>query len=302
MFKISHVAFAAVALSAAASPAFAHAIAGDRVFPVTLTLDDPGVADEVTLPQVVFQPGSGPGTQTQFQWEFDKTITPSTALIYNQGFDILTATGSKRATGFENPVITGKWQVYMNAEHEFIASLGIQRELPGDLDTKAIGGDAQGATSPTAYFGKGLGDLPIGALRPLAVTGELSYVIPDRPVNTANDNGGTPRSLTAGLSVQYSLPYLQSQVKDYGLPSFFNQLVPLAEMSYVTPMGAPSGNAPMQLAFGAGAIWLGPQYQVGAELLIPGNKAAGSNIGFIVQVHFFLDDILPNSLGKPIFQ
>jgi hypothetical protein len=121
-------------------------------------------------------------------------------------------------------------------------------------------------------------------------------------VNTANTNGGTPRSLTAGLSVQYSLPYLQSQVKDYGLPSFFNQLVPLAEMSYVTPMAAPSGNTPMQLAFGAGAIWLGPQYQVGAELLIPGNKAAGSNIGFIVQVHFFLDDILPNSLGKPIFE
>ena len=302
MFKNSRVAFAAVALSAATSPALAHAIAGDRVFPVTLTLDDPGVADEITLPQVVFQPGSGPSSQTQLQWEFDKRITPTTALIYNQGFDILTATGSKRATGFENPVITGKWQVYVNAEHEFIASLGIQRELPADLHTVSIGGDAQGSTNPTAYFGKGLGDLPIGALRPLAVTGELSYVIPDRPVNTANDNGGTPRSLKGGLSVQYSMPYLQSQVKDHGLPEFINQLVPLVELSYVTPTAAPSGGVPMKLAYAAGAVWLGPQYQVGAELLIPGNKAAGSNIGFIVQVHFFLDDILPNSLGKPIFQ
>ena len=301
MFKISRVAFAAVAVSAAASPAFAHAIAGDRVFPVTLTLDDPGVADEVTLPQVVFQPGAGPSTQTQFQWEFDKRITPSTALIYNQGFDILTATGSKRATGFENPVITGKWQVYVNAEHEFIASLGIQRELPADLHTVSIGGDAQGSTNPTAYFGKGMGDLPIGALRPLAVTGELSYVIPDRPVNTANDNGGTPRSLKGGLSVQYSMPYLQSQVKDHGFGEFINRLVPLVELSYVTPTAAPSGGAPMTLAYGAGAIYLGDKFQVGTELLIPGNKAAGSNIGFIVQLHFFLDDILPNSLGKPLF-
>jgi hypothetical protein len=298
---MSRFAVAAIALSTLSQPAFAHAIAGVRVFPVTLTLDDPGVADEITLPQIVDQPGSGPSNATQFQWEFDKTITPSTALIYNQGFDILTATGTKRATGFENPVITGKWQVYVNAEHEFIASLGIQRELPGDLGTKTIGGDAQGSTSPTVYFGKGLGDWLPGALRPFAVTGELSYLIPDRPVNTANTNGGTPRSLTGGLSLQYSLPYLQSQVKDYGFPAFINQLVPLVEMSYVTPTAAPSGNTPMSLAFGAGAIWLGPQYQVGAELLLPGNKAAGSNVGFIVQVHFFLDDILPNSLGKPIF-
>ena len=140
-----------------------------------------------------------------------------------------------------------------------------------------------------------MGDLPIGALRPLAVTGELSYVIPDRPVNTANDNGGTPRSLKGGLSVQYSMPYLQSQVKDHGFGEFINRLVPLVELSYVTPTAAPSGGAPMTLAYGAGAIYLGDKFQVGTELLIPGNKAAGSNIGFIVQLHFFLDDILPNS-------
>ena len=36
----------AVLIATRPAPAAAHAIAGVRVFPVTLTLDDPGVADE----------------------------------------------------------------------------------------------------------------------------------------------------------------------------------------------------------------------------------------------------------------
>jgi hypothetical protein len=33
-----------------AGHALAHAVAGARVFPVTLTIDDPGVADEASIP------------------------------------------------------------------------------------------------------------------------------------------------------------------------------------------------------------------------------------------------------------
>ena len=39
------------------SPADAHVVVGNRVFPVTLTFDDPGVGDEATLPQFVYEPG-----------------------------------------------------------------------------------------------------------------------------------------------------------------------------------------------------------------------------------------------------
>ena len=292
---------AALVLSTLATHADAHAIAGDRVFPVTLTLDDPGVADEVTLPQITTQTGAGPSSSTQLQWEWDKRITETTALIYNHGYDIVTQSGSKRATGFENPVITGKWQAYVNAEHEFIVSLGLQRELPPDLHTASIGGDAYGSTSPVLYFGKGLGDLPVQALRPFAVTGEVIYTIPDRPLNSTQDNGGTPRSLFAGLSIQYSMPYLKANVHDYGLPEFVNRLVPLVELNYLTPTTAPGG-APMSLQASVGAIYMADTYQVGLELLAPLNNAAGQRLGATMQVHFFLDDLLPHSwLGKPIF-
>jgi hypothetical protein len=209
------------------APASAHAIAGARVFPVTLTMDDPGVADEASFPTFSWQRSAGPSNQYNLQWEFDKTITPTTALIYNQGYSWLQSSGAKTQTGFENAVITGKWQAYVSAEHEFLLSGGVQNELNGNQHTQSIGGDAYGSVSPTLYVGKGMGDLPVDALRPFAVTGELAYAIPYRRLNTAGDNSGSPPIWNAGVSIQYSLSYLQSQVKDYGFPEFVNRLIPI---------------------------------------------------------------------------
>jgi hypothetical protein len=287
--------------SLAAAPAFAHVIAGVRVFPVTTTFDDPGVGDEVTLPQIIWQRSSGPTNDYQVQWEFDKRITPTTALIYNHGFDILTQSGAKTRTGFENIVLTGKWQAYTNAEHEFVVSLGVGREFSGGTATQGIGGDQYGGTAPILYFGKGLGDLPIGMARPFAVTGEFSYQIPDRRLNTTASNNGNPPTFNGSMSLQYSLPYLQSQVKDVGLGNFFGRLIPLVEVDYSSPAAGPAYGSPAQLLIAPGVIYEGDTYQVGLSALVPGNKAAGQNVGFLLQVHFFLDDIFPNSLGKPIF-
>ena len=35
--------------------------------------------------------------------------------------------------------------------------------------------------------------------------------------------------------------------------------------------------------------------------MIPVNRQSGGNIGIIGQLHFYLDDIFPTSLGRPIF-
>jgi hypothetical protein len=291
----------AVAGIAFGHPAVAHVIAGARVFPVTLTFDDPGVGDEATLPQFIWQRDAGPQNTYQLQWEFDKTITPTTAIIYNQGINWLQQSGSKTHSGLQNVVLTGKWQTFTDAGHETVVSLGVIYEFGGNQATVNAGGDAYGAVSPTVYFGKGLGDLPIGTLRPLAITGELNYNVPDRRLNTALDNNGNPYSVTAGLSIQYSIPYLQSQVKDLGLPSFFGRLIPLVESTWFTPTAAPAGGFPSTWTISPGVIYLGDAFQVGVEALIPANPQSGHNVGFVAQVHFFFDDLFPNSLGKPIF-
>lgn len=297
---IASLATASVVVS---QPAAAHVFAGPRIFPVTLTFDDPGVADEATLPQFEYEPSSQGQHKYDFEWEYDKTITPTTALIYNQGWDILHQPGEKTHTGFENVFLTGKWQAYTNADHEFVASLGIIREFNGGYSTVQVGGDAYGSTAPTIYFGKGLGDLPIDMLRPLAVTGEASYIIPDRRLNSTEDNSGSPQAWSAGFSVQYSIPYLQTQVKDYGLPVFIGRMIPLVETTWYSPASSPASGFPATLTVAPGVIYMANTYQVGLELLIPANKATGQHVGFLAQLHFFLDDMFPRSIiGRPLFQ
>ena len=35
--------------------------------------------------------------------------------------------------------------------------------------------------------------------------------------------------------------------------------------------------------------------------MIPVNRQSGTSVGVIAQIHFFLDDIFPNSIGRPLF-
>jgi len=35
--------------------------------------------------------------------------------------------------------------------------------------------------------------------------------------------------------------------------------------------------------------------------MIPINRASGTGVGVIGQIHFYLDDIFPTSIGRPLF-
>jgi hypothetical protein len=271
------------------------------VFPVTLTFDDAGVGDEATLPQFVYPPPASGQNQYQFQGQYDKTITPMTAIIYDQGWDILQQQGMKTYRRLENAVVTSKWQAITFPQTETLASLGAMYEFGGGAATVNVGGDATGATFPTVYFGQGLGKLPIGLLRPLTITDEVSYGIPDRRLNSTGDSWGQPFFWQGGRSLQYSIPYLQSQVKHFGIPDFFGRLIPVVELDWFSPAAGPAPDRPETLTVAPGAIYMGDTCQVGLEALIPANKAAGSHVGAILQVHFFFDDLFPNTLGKPLF-
>ena len=298
-------------------PALAHVVVGNRVFPVTLTFDDPGVNDEASFPAFTYtrsaaDGGTGPGHEVDLGFEYDKTITSNTAIILNNGYDIQQMNGSKTETGWENLVITGKWQAYTNDAHEFVASLGIQREI-GGTGTTHTGADRYGSTSPTVYAGKGLGDLPIGMLRPLAVTGELSYTIadkglkaypvtdPDTGLVSTQFNNGNNNAWAGGFSIQYSIPYLQSQVKNVGIAGIFANLIPIVEFGWTSPASSPSTQGTTWTA-APGVIYLADWGEVGLEALIPLNKAAGTNVGVVGLVHFFFDDLFPNTIGRPIFE
>ena len=95
--------------------------------------------------------------------------------------------------------------------------VGLGVEWGGTGNTGAGLATSYSVLTPTFNFGQGFGQLPdtMGWARPLAITGQVGYQVP----TTSFDVGqGTfiPQVLVYGGSLQYSMPYLKSEVKDLG--------------------------------------------------------------------------------------
>jgi hypothetical protein len=107
--------------------------------------------------------------------------------------------------------------------------------------------------------------------------------------------------VTYSGSFQYSMPYLHANVIDLGLPDFYNHLVPLVEWQFTTPVANNTGNSNATIGdVYPGVIYIGTVYQVGLEAIIPANKQSGSGLGVIGQLHFYLDDMFPETVGQPL--
>jgi hypothetical protein len=97
------------------------------------------------------------------------------------------------------------------------------------------------------------------------------------------------------------MPYLKSNVVDLQLPDFVNHLIPIVEAQFQTPVSNSFGaDAVTTGTVNPGLIWVGDYFQVGLEAMIPINHASGSGIGVIGQLHLYLDDIFPHSIGQPL--
>jgi hypothetical protein len=294
--------------------AAAHGFAGARFFPATITNDDPFVADELSLPTVdTFKNGDRPATtQSDVSTEWSKRILENLGISLGETWTHLEPRNEPNKSGFQNLETTLKYQFLTSAEHEAIVSAGLSVEW-GDTGARQVDAESFTTLTPTLYFGKGAGDLPdeLGWLRPLALTGLIGYALPTDAGHTTRtfnqDTGETERNvdrhaqtLTYGVSLEYSLPYLQANVRDLGLPDIFNKLIPLVEFAAETPVQN-RGGADTTAFINPGVIWAGQSFQVGAEAIFPINRATGRGVGAIGQLHFFLDDLFPTTIGRPIF-
>src|SRR5260370_30357025 len=95
----------------------AHEIVGNRFFPATLGIDDPGVNDELAFPTVSsFKTGDDPSfRQRDFSGEFAKRITEAFAVSFSSTYSRLSAPGGPTgmgANGFQNLETTFKYRVF----------------------------------------------------------------------------------------------------------------------------------------------------------------------------------------------
>ena len=235
-----------------------------------------------------------------------------THLKIGDTFTALNPHEGRAANGFGNLELSGKYQLLKNGEREAIVSIGLGVEV-GGTGGRSVGADSFSTWTPGIFFGKGFGDLPdeLRFLKPFALTGLVGMAIPTsastRSVTVDIQTGERdieierhPNVLEWGFALEYSLIYLQSQVQDIHLPAPIDRLIPLVEFPLETPLNR-GARGETTGTINPGIIWSGKYFQVGAEAVIPINSRTGNDVGFIAQLHFYLDDLFPHSIGRPLF-
>jgi hypothetical protein len=316
-------AFAAVASLAGISPALSHTIVGNRVFPATLAIDDPGVNDEFTAPLFTYAPNPDGSNEYDFGIAWQKTITADLSFSIGDTFTHLTNTVKPEGTigtlnGWHNIETQLKYQLYVNPEHEFIASVAGSVEWGHTGDVGIGFADPFSSITSKVFVGKGFGDVEAEWLRPIAVTGEIDYTWSTHPIGVTVDPttlfpviSQTPTVLTYGATLQYSLLYMNANVHE--VPQFFRNLIPTVEVAFATPVsnigpsviGVVPGTHETTGTWGPAVYYLGRLgpvvFELGARAVIPINNASGRHVGAMAILDFFLDDMFPDSLGKPLF-
>ncbi|HEY7787928.1 MAG TPA: hypothetical protein VIF33_05320 [Casimicrobiaceae bacterium] len=287
-----------------------HGFAGERFFPATLATDDPFVADELSLPTIFYRKSPANGgepasRETDFAIDVSKRITENFGIGLAATYKTIRPDHGGSQRGFDNLAASIKYKFYESDAHEAIMSAGVAWDI-GGTGARRVGAESFSTVTPGIFFGKGLGDIPSGAkfLRPLAVTGVVGIGIPSRSSTTTIsdevDVERNPHTLEWGFSIQYSLPYLQSFVQDVGLKAPFNRMIPLVEFAMSTALDR--GASGTTGTVNPGIIWAGQDIQLAFEAVIPANNRSGTHVGWLAQLHFFLDDLFPQTIGRPLLR
>lgn len=308
------VSVAVVLLAAAlalARHADGHGIAGNRLFPGTLSFDDPAVADELVLPN--FSSFEHPADDrdvhdNRFNWAFSRLLTPTIALGIESGW-LHRNWGGLGRSGFESTDLTLKGEVYRNDLHETLVSASVTWGIGGS-GAKGVGANAPDTIEPGIFFGKGLGDLPdqLAWLRPFGLTGAIVAEHPMRATSTnlAPDpatgllgpiTNRTVDRLHWGFSIQYSTLYLTDRFTPGRLPKNepVHQFVPLVEFAFDSSHGQKTA-----ATMNPGLAYVSGTWQIAVEAIVPMNSEAGRAVGGRAQVLLFLDDLIPSLFGKPL--
>jgi hypothetical protein len=276
--------------------AHGHGVIGKRFIPSTLTIEDPFPSDEMDLLSFTRGSKNKEGRETSVGFEFSKRLTPDFAL--GVGWEYLFVepreADAHRTSGAANPEFSAKYALFRSVEHEGIFSLGLGVEA-GSVGSKRVV-ERVTTISPAFFFGKGLGDLPdsLDFLKPFSITGSFAVNNPaNRFTGSGDEKERNTTTLSYGAALIYSIPYLQSAIKDVGLSAPFDRMFPVVEFNFESPISGPEKRHTSAFA-NPGVIWAGKYVQLGLEAQVPINNFSGKNVGVTGLIHVFIDDIWPN--------
>lgn len=281
--------YSCLLLCFAAAPALAHGFAGKRFFPATLSVEDSFVAPELDLlGSASHQRNGAQGVDvSSFSAEFAKPLTHNFQLSVATAYLNLKPDSGVAQSGFDNLGFGGKYQVFIHAKTEAALAVGFDADI-GGTGSRRVGADSFSTIAPAVYYSKGLGGAKRPRARPFAITAQAAVEFPT--------NSSEAHTLDWGVTLQYSLPYLEDFVKNTGLSAPWRKLIPVLELPMQTCLDRYCARHTTGTV-DPGVVWVGKYSQVGFELTLPINRASGSGTGFLLQYHLYLDDIFP-SWGK----
>lgn len=290
--KAAHALLVSLALAVPAV-ASAHGYAGKRFFPVTLTFRDPIANEEF---DTLFTHRNNVGEHQQAQSinsvgvYYSKRVTPNVALSMGTSYDSIDPHYGASEHGIRSLNVAVKYTGHVDPESEFAWGYGVTAQLGGFGSV----GPTSNIYTPTFYFGKGFGSLSgAKALRPFAITGALGADIPSHAENSHN--------LVSDFSLQYNNTYAESFLQSPGVPQFMKNSIFLVELPMTTCLDQ-GCRGKLSTTLNPGIAFVNSAGQIAVEGAIPLNGYTGNSVGVLVQAHLYLDNLFPDSIGKPIFQ
>ncbi len=288
---------------------WAHGVVGKRWFPTTIVVEDSFVSDETNIK--VDHIRSDHALETGLEMHLSKRLSPNWAIGVGAHREIIRPRGgghheeheegdhhegsADTEHGWSNPEFELRYQFLRNPARELAATaaLGVS---PGKVGDRNVGRLPGTTISPAIQIGKGFGDLPDWAewFKPVAVTTSLGFDLRTERNNKEEDvHHASQHAFAWGVGMMYSIPYLQSFVKDVGLPWPLSRLFPIVEFNGETLISGSNKGAHTAYA-NPGLVWAGRYFELAVSAKIPLNDASGDRVGILGMVHFFLDDIAPD--------
>jgi len=278
----------------AATSAHAHGVVGERSFIEPFITEDVNPKNEFVIARPEWDHGRDGRTFT-LGFGLEKKLSDRFSLTLDSGWlDVSPEASSEpHESGFDNLAMTLKYAFFINPEHEAIASIALESTAP--TGSRSVGAEGDWSFKPFLLYGKGLGDLPsaLNYLRPFAVQGDAGF-----EVGTDHARSTT---FAHNIAVEYSVPYLQSFVRDFGIGWPFRDLIADVEFNFAHGVNGEEHGKTEAFAT-PGIVYMDRWIEVGVAGRFPLNEHTHQEFdwGIIGIVDLFIDDILPWTRWQPI--
>jgi len=274
--------------------AHAHGVVGQRSFIEPFITEDVNPKNELVIARPEWDHARD-GRTLSFGFGLEKKISDRFSLTLDSSWLDITPkpAAEPHASGFDNLGVTLKYAFFIDPVHEAIASIALESTAP--TGTEKVGAEQNASFKPFLLYGKGLNELPdaLEYLRPFGVQGDAGFEI-------AIDRARTT-TLAHNVAIEYSIPYLQQAVHDFGLAWPLSNFIGDTEFNFEHGVnGEEQGRSKVFVT--PGFVYMDRWVELGVAGRFPLNQAANDELdwGVIFIVDLFIDDILPWTRWQPI--